>query len=369
VVEGDLKYAEITITDLQYDIAWVILGANAKSVRAVKPFEMDRNGVRMIGHIGSAVPRYYSVLALLPDERTGLFVAYNGSEALPLTFENETLAAFVDRFFPASAAALLVPPPGFTGRVDQYTGEYQANTFGDSYTTVEKVRRIVGEGNRRITNPGDRTLEVSVLGGSKHFVQVAPDFFRVAGGQDKLLFRRGPRGRVTKAIFSEIPEYTYERLRWWERPAFNQALLGACSAVFGTTLVVAAASQISLACDGPARSKGFRLHCPLDRCRDGGSGPRIRGRPVRCLRRSDALCRTSRAAAGAAHAALARNGHDQLGLGLRGAGMVEGSVELARTLPPHGRCPGRSRVKMVPSNLEPARLPPVITAEVLDEVR
>jgi hypothetical protein len=26
-------------------------------------------------------------VALLPDERTGLFVAYNGSEALPLTFE------------------------------------------------------------------------------------------------------------------------------------------------------------------------------------------------------------------------------------------------------------------------------------------
>jgi CubicO group peptidase (beta-lactamase class C family) len=207
-------------------------------------FEMDRNGVRIIGHIGSAVPLYYSVLALLPDKRTGLFVAYNGSEALPLTFENETLAAFVERFFPAPAAASLVPPPGFTGRADQYTGEYQANTFGGSYTTVEKGRRIVGVGNRRITNPGDGTLEVSVLGRGKHFVQVTPDFFREAGGQDKLLFRRGPRGRVTKAIFSEIPEYTYERLEWWERPAFNQALLGACSAVFGTTLVVAAASQV-----------------------------------------------------------------------------------------------------------------------------
>jgi len=38
----------------------------------------------------------------------------------------------------------------------------------------------MGEGNRRITNPGDGTLEVSVLGGGKHFVQVAPDFFREA---------------------------------------------------------------------------------------------------------------------------------------------------------------------------------------------
>jgi len=29
-------------------------------------------------------------VALLPDERTGLFVAYNGSEALPLTFEKKS---------------------------------------------------------------------------------------------------------------------------------------------------------------------------------------------------------------------------------------------------------------------------------------
>jgi CubicO group peptidase (beta-lactamase class C family) len=110
-------------------------------------FGMDRNGVRIVGHIGSAVPLYYSVLALLPDERIGLFVAYNGSEARPLTFENETLAAFMDRYYPAPDSASLVPPRDFAGRADQYTGEYQANNFGGSYTTVEKVRRILGEGN------------------------------------------------------------------------------------------------------------------------------------------------------------------------------------------------------------------------------
>ncbi len=118
-------------------------------------FEMDRNGVRIVGHIGSAVPLYYSVLALLPDERVGLFVAYNGSEARPLTFENETLAAFADRFYPAPDTAPLVPSRESAGHADQYTGEYQPNTFGGSYTTVEKVRRILGEGNRRISNPGD----------------------------------------------------------------------------------------------------------------------------------------------------------------------------------------------------------------------
>jgi CubicO group peptidase (beta-lactamase class C family) len=207
-------------------------------------FEMDRNEVRILGHIGSAVPLYYSVLALLPNERVGLFVAYNGSEARPLTFENETLAAFVDHFHPAPNTAPLVPPRDFAGRADQYTGEYQPNNLGGSYTTVEKIRRVLGQGNRHINNPGDDALEVSVLRGSKRFMQVAPDFFCEAGGQDAMLFRCDPGGRVVKAIFSEIPEYTYERLRWWERPVFNRALLGACSVLFGTTLLAAAVSQV-----------------------------------------------------------------------------------------------------------------------------
>src|SRR3712207_8855500 len=87
--------------------------------------ELDRNGERILGHIGSAAPVHYSVLALLPDRRVGLFVAYNAGTARPLTVGNETLAAFVDRFYPAPATAPLVPPPDFTDRADQFVGEYQ----------------------------------------------------------------------------------------------------------------------------------------------------------------------------------------------------------------------------------------------------
>jgi hypothetical protein len=207
-------------------------------------FEMDRNEVRIVGHIGSAVPLYYSVLALLPDEGVGLFVAYNGSEARPLTVENETLGAFTDRFYPAPAPAPLVPPAGFAGRADRYTGEYMSNNLGGSYTTVEKVRRILGEANRRIGNPGDGTLEVSTLRAGKRFVEVGPDFFREARGPDTLLFRRDARGRVSKAVFGEVPIYTYERLKWWERPAFNQALLVVCAGLFGSSLLLPAVAPV-----------------------------------------------------------------------------------------------------------------------------
>jgi proline iminopeptidase len=202
-------------------------------------WEMDRNGARVLGHIGSAAPIHYSLLALLPDEGVGLFVAYNGDTARPLTVNNELLATFMDHFYPAPANEITTPPET-ASRVSQYTGEYRRNNFGGSETTVEKVRRILGEGNRRVDDAGDRTLDVGVGGGSTRFVEVAPDFFREVGGPDMLLFRRNQAGDVTKAVFSGSPVYTYERLPVAQTPMFNQALLAAATATFASTLLIAA---------------------------------------------------------------------------------------------------------------------------------
>src|SRR5215203_661577 len=98
------------------------------------------------------------MLALFPDRGMGLFVAYNADSARPLTVGNETLDAFSDRFFP------LTPLPqidGYAERVSQYVGEYRRNNFGGSYTTVEKLGRLLSSAtNRQISNPGDGTLEV-----------------------------------------------------------------------------------------------------------------------------------------------------------------------------------------------------------------
>jgi hypothetical protein len=179
------------------------------------------------------------VLALLPERGVGLFVAYNAGTARPLTVGGETLAAFVDHFFPSPAAAPAVPPPDFTARADQYTGEYRRNNFGGSYTTVEKLGRLLnGQTNRRVTNPGDGTLELaSGLFGSSRFVEVEPDLFRQVDGQELLLFRRDEHGRVAKAFLSGEPEYAFERLTPTETTTFNLVLLGPCLALFGSALL------------------------------------------------------------------------------------------------------------------------------------
>jgi hypothetical protein len=208
--------------------------------------EMDRNGVRIIGHIGSATPVHYSLLALLPDRGIGLFVAYNADTARPLTVGNQTLAAFMDRFSPSPATPSILPPTGFADRAEQFAGEYQRNNFGGSYTTVEKLGRLLNAPtNRRVSNPRDGTLEVdSRLWGNTRFVEIAPDLFRQLDDEERLLFRRDQQGRVQRAMFDGEPEYTYERLRLPETVAFNQLLLTACVVLFGSTLVAAAMGQV-----------------------------------------------------------------------------------------------------------------------------
>jgi hypothetical protein len=50
---------------------------------------------------------------------------------------------------------------------------------------------------------------------------------------------------VAAAAFGGMPVYTYERLSWWERPTFNQALLGACAALFASALLAGALAWVS----------------------------------------------------------------------------------------------------------------------------
>lgn len=206
-------------------------------------WEMDRNGVRVIGHIGSAAPVHYSLLSLLPDEGIGLFVAYNGDAARPLTAENETLAAFLNHFYP-SPLAEAAAAPDFGRRASQFTGEYRRNTFGGSLTTIEKVRRVLGDGNRRITDPGDGTLDITGLGGHTRFVEIAPDLFRERTGPELLHFRRDATGRVIEASFSGSPVYTYERVSLLEAPAFNQALVLVSTLLFSSALLASAVRWI-----------------------------------------------------------------------------------------------------------------------------
>src|SRR5690242_16942733 len=120
---------------------------------------LDRNGHRVIGHMGNAVGTMTS-MSLLPDDHVGLFVSYNGDRARPLTGEAGTLNAFLDHFFPVPPT-ILKAPTDFNSRTREFTVVYRRNNFGGSVTSIEKLSRLTGASNRTISAPGDGTLQVT----------------------------------------------------------------------------------------------------------------------------------------------------------------------------------------------------------------
>src|SRR5215203_5401065 len=77
------------------------------------------NDQEIIWHNGESA-RFSTMVALLPEERAGLFVSYN------TPFEpRETLSAFLDHYYPPQEEASLPEPPSdFASRADRWAGTY-----------------------------------------------------------------------------------------------------------------------------------------------------------------------------------------------------------------------------------------------------
>ena len=150
--------------------------------------EHSRNGQRLLVHPGGTAD-FYSLLALLPEQHMGVFVAYNSfagaADFLSLPF----LQAFLDHYFPASKEPRPSPPAGFAERISQISGTYWGTDR--SYTTWEKLLdsfiwgwSVTDGGNGRLViswllGP----LAPSLLGPPVTFVEVTPGSFSGSMGR------------------------------------------------------------------------------------------------------------------------------------------------------------------------------------------
>jgi hypothetical protein len=129
----------------------------------------------------------------------------------------------------------------------QYVGEYRRNNFGGSYTTVEKVGRLLNSvTNRWVVDPADGTPEIrSRLFSNNRFHPVGGDMFRQVDNGDAVVFRRDSSGRVIGALFSGEPIDTYEIVRGGESLQLNAILVAASTALFGSAIVVSVISCLA----------------------------------------------------------------------------------------------------------------------------
>src|SRR5215217_3600406 len=70
-------------------------------------YEKSSHGLRIIGH-GGDTQWFHTDLALVPDQKLGVFVSYNTNSGGELSF-SQFLNEFLDHYYPAPATVVATP--------------------------------------------------------------------------------------------------------------------------------------------------------------------------------------------------------------------------------------------------------------------
>jgi hypothetical protein len=198
-------------------------------------FDWSDNGQRILGHSGYEPPMS-SALLLLPDQKLGVFVAYNTRDAKGLTAQHSGFQrGFLDHYYPAPAVAPIRPPANFAERADRFVGSYRESSA--PHTTIAKLAGFYGAYD--ISSPGDGTLLLNMKGVELRFVEAEPLYFSQVDGPYHLIFREDDAGRITHMYTDVVPQYMTVRLDWYETPGFNMVLLQMCALMFLSMIPVA----------------------------------------------------------------------------------------------------------------------------------
>jgi CubicO group peptidase (beta-lactamase class C family) len=198
-----------------------------------------RNGQRLLVHPGGTSD-FYSLLALLPEQQVGVFVAYNSFGGAADYLSYPLLQAFLDHYFPAPREPRPSPPAGFAERISQISGTYWGTDR--SYTTWEKLIDSFiwawsanGGGNGRLViswllGP----LAPRIFGPPVTFTEVAPWVFQGVDGPETVVFRPDKSGMLM--MRSSYPVMAFTKVARYAAPTFHLLLAGGCVLIFLSAL-------------------------------------------------------------------------------------------------------------------------------------
>jgi CubicO group peptidase (beta-lactamase class C family) len=182
------------------------------------------NDQRIIWHNGDSA-RFQTMLALLPEQHTGLFVSYN------TPFDpRETLSAFLDHYYPLKEKPPAQPPPGFSARADRFAGTYISTRV--AHTSRQK---IVGWIDPLKVSAGSQDIVLQTPFGEQRYAEIRPDLFEQVHGERRLTFREDDQGRVTHLFWGPIALF---KAAWYQTVEFQLPFVVACLVLFVSMLIV-----------------------------------------------------------------------------------------------------------------------------------
>jgi CubicO group peptidase (beta-lactamase class C family) len=194
-------------------------------------FERAAEGRRVIQHGGGWIG-FGSLLALVPEEGAGIFVAFNHGQGVPAGVV--VVEGFLDRYFPVQAADGEARAAAGDA---SYAGTYRWNrvdrdTFMRLISTLQTASLRVEEGR-----DGALTTSMSPLPlvSDTRWFAAGDGVFRSQDGDNTLAFDVED-GRAVGLSVMGAQLFTMERVAWYESAALHLALL----AVFVAVLLAAA---------------------------------------------------------------------------------------------------------------------------------
>ncbi|URN03748.1 beta-lactamase family protein [Actinomadura madurae] len=184
--------------------------------------ERPRNGHPRYYKDGD-VPGFHNVLALMPEQRAGVYVVYNGDGANGDAnwLAQRVANAVTDHYAPAARAQpVAAPATKAPGDATRYSGTYRANRTSNSDLT--RFNSLIV--NIKVSAGKDGTLTTTGVSPdpakkTQHWNQVRQGLFIEKGGQDRLAFD----GETLVA--SANPAESYQRLAWYDEPSLHLTLL------------------------------------------------------------------------------------------------------------------------------------------------
>ncbi len=192
--------------------------------------QRPRNGRQLVYKDGD-VPGFHNVMALLPGEELGIYVAYNGDGTNLVASSDgvRLIDQIVDRYLPAAPAH----PQGIKGDVSRFAGTYRSARV--SHDSLLKVASLFSAPT--VEAGADGTLTTTGLSPdpakeTQHWIQTQPGLFEERGGQDRIAF--DGKGTMTT---SANPSEALERLAWYDSPMPHVGVLGFGALVFVLALL------------------------------------------------------------------------------------------------------------------------------------
>ena len=160
--------------------------------------ERRPSGPRVIGHAGDTV-YFHSDLILIPEHKVGFFVSLNSAGNDGKLNQEEIVQAFLDRYYPASAATTQ-PIASQSKDGDLVKGFYQISRRSDS--TFLRSLALANQANVTADTTGVLTIDSfkDSRGSPIRWQEIAPLIYREINGEELIGFRHGQNEEIADLV-------------------------------------------------------------------------------------------------------------------------------------------------------------------------